>query len=191
MNENGVRLVCFELCGEKFAFNTDYLVEIVQVRGTDIRPWVSPIPLVRGKWTYRNKTVAILDLREFFGLEDAGAVHVDLKLVEALPDQRAEEEQERGEVPVVEEVLKKTPSKTVLVVHIREQILGLLTDAVVQVVPLTEFYEYPVMISTLPKRYFEGLTLIGGELVIILAIEKCINEYELETLLSRISEETA
>jgi chemotaxis signal transduction protein len=186
MNESGVRLVCFELCGEKFGFNTDYLVEIVQVQETDITPWVSPIPLVRGKWTYRNKTVAILDLREFFGLEDAGAVPADSKLVESLSNQGAGEGQEGEEVPIVEEVLKKTPSKTVLVVRIREQILGLLTDAVLQVALLTEFYEYPTMISTLPKRYFEGLTIIGGELVIILAIEKCINEYELETLLSRI-----
>jgi chemotaxis signal transduction protein len=185
MNENGVKLVCFELCGEKFAFNMDYLVEIVQVRYSDITPFFSPIPVIRGEWNYRARTVYIIDLREFFGLENTLVSPSDSGLVGGLQEQDPKVVQQGGDVPP-EDSLKKTPAKSVLVVRIREQIFGLLTDTVLQVVPLVVFYEYPGMISTLPKRYFAGVTIIATELVIILAIEEFINDYELDTLLSRI-----
>jgi chemotaxis signal transduction protein len=154
MDENGVKLVCFEICGEKFAFNTDYLVEIVQVQHTDITPFFSPIPMIREKWNYRGTLVYIIDIRDVFGLEDS---------------------------------LGKT-EYSVLVVKIQERIFGLLTDAVLQVRPLAVFYEYPNMISTLPRRYFAGVTIIDAELVLLLAIEEFIKDYELDALLSRIGE---
>ena len=148
MDENSVKLVCFEICGEKFAFNMEFLVEIVQVQETEITPFFSPLPIIRGKWDYRGETVYIIDIRDFFRLE----CH------------RKDENVADGSVS------KELPSKSVLVVNIQKRNLGLLTDAVLQVVPLAEFYEYPSMISTLPKRYFAGVTVIDAELVLLLAI---------------------
>jgi chemotaxis signal transduction protein len=153
MAEEGVQLVCFELCGEKFAFNMDYLVEIIQTEYSKITPFSSPIPLLRGKWDYRKKTIYIIDLRDFFGLENGSDSPSDC-------------------------------TKSILVVKIRDQIFGLLTDGILQVVSLGVFYEYPDMISTLSKRYFAGVTIIHSELVLILAIEEFINDYELDSLRS-------
>lgn len=165
MDENGVKLACFEICGEKFAFNMDFLVEIVQVQYTDITPFFSPVPIVRGKWEYRDTFVYIIDVRDMFGLEDK------------MPNEQ------NGAAD--ENVVPEQSSKNVLVVKIHDQIFGLLTDMVSQMQPLTAFYEYPNMISTLPKRYFAGVTTINAELVLILAIEEFINDDELEILLSR------
>lgn len=153
MAEEGVQLVCFELCGEKFAFNMEYLVEIIQTQDSEITPFFSPIPILRGKWDYRKKTVYIIDLRDFFGLENGFGSSSD-------------------------------HAKSILIVKIREQLFGLLTDAILHVVPLGVFYEYPDMISTLSKRYVAGITIIHSELVLILAIEKFINDYEFDSLQS-------
>ena len=163
MDENGVQLVCFTICGQKYAFNMDYLVEIVQVQHTEITPFFAPVPIVRGKWEYRGKRVYIIDVRDFFGLET--------------PDQARER-------VLVYKTLPATTAKNVLVVRVGEQIFGLLTDTVSQMQTLAVFYEYPTMISTLPRRYFAGVTIINAELVLLLAIENFINEDELESLLS-------
>jgi chemotaxis signal transduction protein len=153
MAEEGVQLVCFERCGEKFAFNMDYLVEIIQAQYSELTPFSSPIPLLRGKWDYRKKTIYIIDLRDFFGLGNGSDSPSDC-------------------------------TKSILVVKIRDQIFGLLTDGILQVVSLGVFYEYPDMISTLSKRYFAGVTIIHSELVLILSIEEFINDYELDSLRS-------
>lgn len=153
MAEEGVQLVCFELCGEKFAFNMEYLVEIIETQYSMITPFYSPIPFLRGKWDYREKTIYIIDLRDFFDLGNGFGSSSD-------------------------------HTKSILVVKIREQFFGLLTDTVLQVVPLGVFYEYPDMVSTLSKRYFAGMTTIQSELVLILAIENFINDYELDSLRS-------
>ena len=163
MDENGVQLVCFTICGQKYAFNMDALVEIVQVQHTEIVPFFAPVPIIRGKWDYRGNLLYIIDLRDFFGLE----------------------EQSPGrEGALGHETFTPPASKNVLVVRIGEQIFGLLTDTVSQMQMLTMFYEYPVMISTLPRRYFAGVTSINAELVLLLAIENFINANELESLLS-------
>jgi chemotaxis signal transduction protein len=166
MDENGVKLVCFEYWGAKFAFNMDYLVEIAQVAAADITPCFSPNPLLRGQWNYRRRTVDFIDLRDFFGLE-----------------QRGEDVAGNGRLPIetdgetlAQETTQKNPLKSILVVKIREQLFGLLTDAVLRVVPLGVFYEYPGMISTLPKKYFAGITIIQAEVVLILAIEEFIHD---------------
>ncbi|PID58627.1 hypothetical protein CSB45_03530 [candidate division KSB3 bacterium] len=162
MDKNGVQLVCFTVCGQKYAFNMDNLVEIVHVRHTEIAPCLSALPLVRGKWAYRGNDVYIIDLRDLFELED----------------QRPEQENASGHDRPAHPV-----SKTILVVKIREQIFGLLTDTVLHMHMLKVFYEYPVMISTLPRRYFAGVTILDRELVLLLAIENFINGDELESLL--------
>mgnify|MGYP001228243371 CR=1 FL=1 len=166
MNANGVKLVCFELCGEKFAFNMDYLVEIVQIQFAEITPFFSHVPLLRGKWNYRERTIDVIDLRDFFDLEKR------LGASSLLTSEAVQPEEEK----LAEDSRSEHPSKSMLVVKIREQLFGLLTDAVLQVVPLGVFYEYPGMISTLPKRYFAGITIIKAELVLILAIEEFIND---------------
>ena len=163
MDENGVQLVCFTICGQKYAFNMDDLVEIVQVRHSEITPFFAPVPIIRGKWEYRGKRVYIVDLRDFFGL-DVQASSPDATLVH--------------------ETAAPLASKSVLVVKIGEQIFGLLTDAVLQMQTLAMFYGYPTMVSTLPRRYFAGVTIINAELVLLLAIENFINDDELESLLS-------
>lgn len=163
MDENGVQLVCFTICGQQFAFNMDDLVEIVQVRHTEITPFFSPVPIVRGKWEYRGKLVYIIDVRDFFDLEDHASI------------QQKSFEHEAVAAPA---------SKNVLVIRIGEQVFGLLTDTVSQMQPLKGFYEYPTMVSTLPRRYFAGLTIVNADLVLLLAIENFINENELESLLS-------
>ncbi len=174
--------MCFELCGEKFAFNTDYLVEIVQAQDFNITPFFSPVPLLRGKWNYREKTVYVIDLRDFFGLENGFELSSQFKLSEGLEEEHSNIVQS-GEDALSESSIQENPLKSILVVNIRGQIFGLLTDAVLQVVPLGIFYEYPSMISTLPKRYFAGVTIMNTELVLILAIEEFINTYELDSLL--------
>lgn len=179
---NGVRLVCFELCGEKFAFNMDYLVEIVQTQDSDITPFFSPLPLLRGKWNYREKIIDIIDLRDFFALKESGDIPSGSMLAEELQEEHSEAVQQETD-SLTKDSLDVSPVKSILVVRIREQIFGLFADAVLQVVPLGGFYEYPNMISTLPKRYFEGVTVINTELVLILAIGEFITNYELDTLL--------
>jgi len=183
MDEGGVKLVCFELCGEKFAFSMEYLVEIVQTQDSDITPFCSHIPLLRGKWGYRERTVNVIDLRDFFGLENSFGLSSNLKLAGELQGDSSKVIQREGDV-LSEDSTGENPGKSILIVKIRERIFGLLTDAVLQVVPLGIFYEYPDMISTLSKRYFAGVTIINSELVLILAIEEFINDYELDSLLS-------
>ncbi|MDY0092683.1 MAG: chemotaxis protein CheW [Candidatus Vecturithrix sp.] len=179
MNENGVRLVCFEICGEKFAFNMDFLVEIVQVDQADIRPFFSSIPLIRGFWTYRGQTVYLIDFRDFFGLGNVSVTLAQKRLLRSGAEQEEETQKKTEQTHIV---------YNVLVVRIRGHIFGLYADAVLQVASLLSFYEYPMMISTLPRRYFAGVTVVRTELVLVLALEELINEYEFETELSRIGE---
>lgn len=179
MDENGVQLVCFEICGEKFAFSMDFLIEIIQVHQADITPFFSSIPIIRGFWMYRGKTLYLLDVRDFFGLVDAAGITIQKRFPRSLPEQE-EEEQKRAE--------QTHGIHNILVVRIREHLFGLYTDAVLQVAPLLSFYEYPLLISTLPRRYFAGVTVIGTDLVLLLALEELINEYEFEAELSRIGE---
>jgi chemotaxis signal transduction protein len=162
MDDQKVRLVCFELCGEKFAFDTKYLVEIVQIHYSEITSCFTPVPLVRGTWNYRDKSLYVIDLRGFFGLE----------------------EKETGAVKLASSgnSSEKAATKSIVIVNIQEHLFGLLTDMVIQVVPLGVFYEYPDLISTLPRRYFAGITVMNAELVILLAIEKFLNEHELQSL---------
>ena len=181
MKENEAKLVCFEFCGEKFAFSMEYLVEIVQIQESDVTPFFSPLPLLRGKWNYREKTIDVIDLRDFFGLANGVGASSKLKHSGELQEEPSEAVHQQLHP---EDSEKETPSKSILVVKIREQVFGLLTDTVLQVIPLGAFYEYPNMISTLPKRYFAGVTIINTELVLILAIEEFINDYELGILLA-------
>ncbi len=160
MDEDRVQLVYFEIHGETFAFHMEHLVEIVQTTQTDITPYFAPIPMIRGTWEYRGESLYVIDLQEFFGLEGGS---------KRQPDDH-------------NEVTQQTLPKSMLVIRIHEQMFGLLTDTVLQVVPLHDFYEYPEMISTLPKRYFAGITHIDSQLVVLLDIQELINEYELETL---------
>lgn len=179
MNENGVRLVCFEISGEKFAFNMDFLVEFVQVQQSEITPFFSSIPVIRGFWNYRGKTIYLLDVHDFFGFPETAEMAAE----ELLPHE--EEHQEKGER---KHLKKEHIGRNILVIKIRERIFGLLVDTVLQVVPLITFYEFPGMITTLPRRYFAGVTLVDSDLVILLALEELINEYEFEAELSRIDE---
>lgn len=185
MDKNGVKLICFEFCGEKFAFNMDYLVEIVQIQSSDITPFYSHIPLLRGKWDYRERTIYVIDLRDLFELENGSGVFPDRNDIGELQEGHTEAAQQEGGPPTTDS-LKKSASKSILVVRIRDQLFGLLTDTVLQVAPLTVFYEYPNMISTLPKRYFGGVAIMNAELILILTIEEFVNEYELNILLEEV-----
>ena len=162
MEESGVQLLCFELCGEKFAFNLDNLVEIVRIQPGEITPWYSPVPIIRGKWNYRGQTLCVIDMREFFGLETPAATRMQEAGTHDL-------EQERG-------------TKSILVVMIQNRLFGMLTDRVLQMQPLIQYYEYPALISTLPRRYFAGISMREAELVLLLAIEDFVRDYEWETL---------
>ena len=157
MEENGVSLVCFEICGEKFAFDLEYLVEIVRVQPSEITPWYSPVPIIRGKCEYRGQTVSIIDLREFFGLQPTA----EQSPQNATPEQGA---------------------KNILVISVGDQTFGLLTDKVLHMQPLSSYYEYPAFISHLPRRYFGGVTMREAELVILLAVENFVSAYELDIL---------
>jgi hypothetical protein len=55
---------------------------------------------------------------------------------------------------------------------------------VLQVVPLGVFYDYPDFISSLPRRYFAGITRVHDSLAIILAIDELLQECEIESLAS-------
>jgi chemotaxis signal transduction protein len=181
MYENGVQLICFEICGEKFAFNMQSLVEIVQIQDTEITPFFSPIPIIRGKWNYRGGVVYIIDIRDFFRLE-CHRPYIPQSSKNQREERAATDNGSSGDSS------HESSSKSVLVVNIQEQNLGLLTDAVLQVVALTTFYQYPSMISTLPKRYFAGVTVIDAELVLLLAIEEFVRDYEFDALLGQIGE---
>jgi chemotaxis signal transduction protein len=159
MDEDRVQLVYFKIHGETFAFHMEYLVEIVQTMQADITPFFAPIPMIRGRWDYRGASLYVIDLHDFFGLD------------ERAEGQRDNFDTQQHELP-----------KSMLVIRIREQVFGLLSDTVLQVVPLRDFYEYPEMISTLPKRYVAGITRIDSQLVLLLDIQELINEYELEAL---------
>lgn len=185
MADNRIRLICFDICGEKFAFNMEYLVEIVQAQQSEITPFFSPLPILRGKWDYRGSSLYIIDLRDFFGFEERSSKPIFAKTKEGINGTQMSSENEqyqRADFP--EESIKEDHSKSMLVVKIHERMFGLLTDAVLQVLPLVDFYEYPNMLSTLPGRYFAGVTIIESELVVLLAIQEFIKEYELDALLS-------
>ncbi len=171
MNEPVVRLICFELCGEAFAFNMEHLIEIVQIRASEITPCSTPVPFVRGSWVYRTTPIYIVDVREFFHLTgEQSPVHA-LTLHEPAP--------------------KEKRDKSMLVVRIHGDVLGIFSDAVLQVVPLGVFYEYPDMISTLPRQYFAGIIRVHEALALVLAIDELVSEYELELLAGMKSVEHA
>lgn len=174
MDDQKVRLVCFELCGEKFAFDAEYLVEIVQADSAEITPYYTPVPVVRGTWNYRDTSLYVIDLREFFGLE--GQATNAVKAVPLNKPQQNEPPEEEDQQPA------KAPTKSMVIVNIREHLFGLLTDLVVQVFPFEVLYEYPDLISPLPRRYFAGITLMDAELVILLAIDKFLDDHELQSL---------
>ncbi|MBD3306220.1 hypothetical protein GF339_07510 [candidate division KSB3 bacterium] len=168
MHENSIRLACFEICGEKFAFNMEDLLEIVEVVPEEIHPMSSPNPLLLGTWDYRGTLLYILDLRKFFGLtEDTSAAHLP-KTQQHKPD-----------------------CQEVLVVNVQEHRFGLLVDAVLQVAPLGTFYDYPPMVSTLPRRYIAGVTPIGADLVLLVALEELLNDYGLHTVLTETTTNAA
>ena len=171
MNEPVVRLVCFELCGEAFAFNMEHLIEIVQIRPSEITPCSTPVPFVRGSWIYRATPIYIIDVREFFHLTGAkSSVHA------STPHEPASKEKR---------------DKSMLVVQIHGRVVGIFSDAVLQVVPLGIFYEYPDMISTLPRQYFAGIIRIRETLALVLAIDELVSEYDLELLANMKSIEPA
>lgn len=178
MDENRVQLIYFEICGEKFAFNMEYLVEIVEATQSEITPFFSPVPMIRGMWDYRGNSLYVIDLRDFFGLEKlpGGKIKDSQVSFESRPYYTIDSFEGKD---------NKNLPKSILVINIRGKMFGLLTDTVLQVVPLIDLYEYPDMISTLPKKYFAGVTLIDSELVLLLAIQEFINEYELDALLSQ------
>ncbi len=187
MNEPVVRLVCFELCGEAFAFNMEHLIEIVQIRASEITPCSTPVPFVRGSWVYRTIPIYIIDVREFFHLtgKQQSPVHKptpyeptyshivnDGEILTGQNDKQA--------LPAP----KEKRDKSMLVVQIHGSVLGIFSDAVLQVVPLGVFYEYPDMISTLPRQYFAGIIRVRKALAFVLAIDELVSEYELELLAS-------
>lgn len=167
MEESGVQLLCFELCGEKFAFNLDSLVEIVRIQPGELMPWYSPVPIIRGMWNYRGQSLCVIDVREFFGLETPAATRMQEAGTYDL-------EQERG-------------TKSMLVVAIRNRLFGLLTDKVLQMQPLIQYYEYPALVSTLPRRYFAGISMREAELVLLLAIEDFVRDYEWDILAEELN----
>lgn len=175
MDEQGVRLVCFELCGEQFAFNMDHLVEIVQVYDADITSCVTPVPLVRGIWNYRQTPLYVVDLREFFGLTPQTQDQATSDRVQHQAPEGAFDESATPRKPI---------AKSMVVVKIQDQMFGLLTDIVLQVIPLGVFYEYPDLISTLPRRYFAGVSRVNSILVLVLALENFLTTYEIETLMA-------
>ncbi len=181
MDEDRVQLVYFTICGERFAFNMQYLVEIVQTKSSDIIPFFSPVPMIRGIWDYRGKSLYVINLRDFFGLEEKPGEKIQDS---QLSSQSKQDQQTNSRAREVRENLPKS----IIVINIHDQMFGLLTDMVLQVVPLNDFYEYPDMISTLPGRYFAGLTLIDSQLVLLLEIQEFINDYELDILLSQKGE---
>jgi len=167
MEESGVQLLCFELCGEKFAFNLDYLVEIVRIQPGEMTRWYSPVPIIRGKWNYRGQSLYVIDVREFFGLETPAATRMQEAGTYDL-------EQERG-------------TKSMFVVTIRDRLFGMLADRVLQMQPLIQYYEYPTLVSTLPRRYFAGISMREGELVLLLAIDDFVRDYEWESLSEQLT----
>ena len=184
MNEPVVRLVCFELCGEAFAFNMEHLIEIVPIRASEISPCFTPVPFVRGSWMYRTQPIPVIDVREFFQLSDTQSSQVS-SLLSATPlSQLADNgsalsgQQENQSVHASTE----KRDKSMLVVRIRDHVLGIFCDTVLQVVPLGIFYEYPDFISTLPRQYFAGIIRIRESLALVLAIDELVSDYELELL---------
>lgn len=184
MNESVVRLVCFELCGEAFAFNMEHLIEIVQIRASEITRCFTPIPFVRGTWMYRDTPIYVIDLREFFDLTPRVDSH--MLSVENQVFSRA------GEDPAIPQsnedgnhrnIVKEKRDNSMLVIRVRECVLGIFTDVVLQVVPLGMFYEFPDLISTLPRRYIAGIIRIRDALALVLAIEELLGEYEIQALL--------
>lgn len=168
MDEPVIRVVCFELCGGAFAFNMDYLIEIVQIRASEITPCFTPVPFVRGMWMYRSHAVYVIDFRDFFRLPCQAAGRA--------PGPQAADEQQSAATP------PEQRDKSMLVVRMHGQVFAMFSDAVLQVVPLGVFYEYPDFVSTLPRRYFAGIIRVRGALALVLAIDQILGEYEVELL---------
>ena len=185
MKEQVVRLVCFELCGQAFAFNMDNLIEIVQIRASEITPCFTPVPVVRGTWMYREKPIYVIDLREFFNLNGhplTKSLAMESETIdhpeEDEPDVQSEGESEPSQI------LTEKRENSMLVIQVRGHILGMFTDSVLQVVPLGMFYEFPDLISTLPRRYFAGIIRVRNTLALVMALEELLSEYAIESLLT-------
>ena len=178
INEKGVRLVCFTLCGEMFAFDMEYLIEIVQARPSEIQPVITPVPLVRGRWYYRDVPVYVIDFRKFFHLEEQTQ-----PLLSSPPLSQIDNDSSALTVHHAANEQKNT-AKSMLLVRIRSQIFALLSDTVLKVVPLETFYEYPDFISTLPRRYFAGITRVHNRLAIMLTVDGLLQDDEIESLVS-------
>jgi chemotaxis signal transduction protein len=163
MRESAVRCVCFDLCGEAFAFDMEHLIEIVQIRSSEITPCFTPVPFVRGIWLYRTQAIPVIDVREFFHLSAPPRI-----------DRPAE--------PHAGQPAPEKRDHSMLVVRIREQTFGIFSDAVLQVVPAVLMYAYPDCISTLPQRYFLGMIRIRHALALVLALNELVSDHELELL---------
>lgn len=145
-------LLYFDIGEDKFAIKTDSLIEVIPM--VEYQKNYSPVLIVRGKWVYRGKEIFIMDLKEFLGLE-----------VESAPE------------------IKKPSSKgSVLILNLRGKLIGLLVDRVYNIVAPRKVYPYPQMVSTLEGRYFEGISKIYDELVIILDEQNLLDNHELEVL---------
>lgn len=182
IDEQGVRLVCFTLCGELFAFDMEYLIEIVQARPSEIHYCITPVPLVRGTWYYRDAPVYVLDFRELFHLEEPPPPVSSFAALSPIHNDTFSHPQEQRTHYAKDP--QKNSARSMLLVRIRGQLFALLSDTILQVVPLRVFYEYPDFISTLPRRYFAGITRVHERLVIILAVDELLWDYEIESLVS-------
>lgn len=185
MKEQVVRLVCFELCGQAFAFNMDNLIEIVQIRASEITPCFTPVPVVRGTWMYREKPIYVIDLREFFNLNGhplTKSLAMESETIEH-PEEDEPDVQSEGESEP-SQILTEKRENSMLVIQVRGHILGMFTDSVLQVVPLGMFYEFPDLISTLPRRYFAGIIRVRNTLALVMALEELLSEYAIESLLT-------
>jgi chemotaxis signal transduction protein len=133
---------------------------------------------------YRETPVYVIDLREFFDLvqSPSSQMHSSENHVSLHADEEPAAPQS-GEDGNHQDAVREKRDKSMLVIRVHEYVLGIFTDAVIQVVSLSMFYEYPDLISTLPRRYIAGIIHVRDTLALVLAIEKLLGEYEIQALL--------
>ncbi len=150
--EVGGQYLTFILAGEEYGVD---ILRVQEIRGWERATRLPNTPaFVKGVINLRGTIVPIIDLRERFGLESA--------------------EYGRTTVVVVLRVQRGNKSR----------VMGVVVDAVSDVynLPEAEIKETPEFGTSMEAQFAKGLATVDQKMIILLDIDRLINERELSTL---------
>ncbi|MFN7952419.1 MAG: chemotaxis protein CheW [bacterium] len=150
--ENGGQYLTFILAGEEYGVD---ILRVQEIRGWERATRLPNTPtFVKGVINLRGTIVPIIDLRERFGLDSADYGRTTVVVVVKV---------ERGE---------------------QSRVMGVVVDAVSDVynLPENEIKETPDFGTALDAQFAKGLATVDKKMIILLDIDRLLNERELISL---------